>query len=542
VEPSASPVDGQSSGRPSPSVVESGREQGECSPQLSDTSSEDIPIRRLKRARLSNTNLLSPSNSRSSSVSSHFTVHSGQSDRQSAPGTPPTEPDSGSNSVVGSEGGESDAESVDEGQDAPADQHAECFEFPSHLVIDELEGVSLPGRRLGSRRPRWVSRYFMFTYSQSGSEWPYKNFISLVEPLGGKYHIGREQHADGGYHFHCFVDFERKFDFERVHRFCVGTNRRPISGEEASGQKSRCPGHTHANILSVRRTPFNVWDYVQKYGDIVASNLVRPPVRGPNTTRDDNYKGSMALETKAEFLNDIKNHSARDYVLYRGNVHRTADDIYGKDRPEPSRQDNEGMGLSIHWDRYPGVRIWLLNYFANPVPIIQATAALGSYPDILRASDEDFVLLRGPVKKRPRSLILYGGSRLGKTDFARALGPHCHFRGTFNLRSLLSVGVENIDYVIWDDVPWTDGALKYGQYKNWMGGQDFFTCFDRYLPKSDITWNKPGIFLSNEDPLFGLGSKDQAWLRENCTIVDMGDKANVRSAAISEATCYADDF
>lgn len=541
VESSTPSVHGQPSPRPSPSLVEGGGEQRECSP-LSSASSEEFPLRQQhKQRRLSNASSVSSA----ASARSTFTVaRSVQSDGRSAPGTPVTEPSSRDGSVAESESGESDAQSLDEGQDPDDDQHAAaCFEFPSHLVYDDLEKVlSFPGRRLGSRRPRWASRWFMFTYSQSGSEWPYQEFINLVEPLGGKYHIGREQHADGGYHFHCYVDFERKFDFESVHRFCVGTNRKPVSPDEASGKKKRCPGHTHANILSVRRTPFHVWDYVQKYGVIVGSNCDRPPVRGPNTTRDDNYKGSLALETKAQFLEDIKNHSSRDYVLYRNNIHRTATDIYGRDRPGAARQDNSAMGLRIFWERYPAARIWLLKYFADPVPIIQATAAVDSYSEELRASDENFVLIRGPVKKRPRSLILHGGSRLGKTDFARALGAHCHFRGTFNLKTLMDVGTDNVDYIIWDDVPWSDDALKQERYKNWLGGQDFFTCTDRYLPKSDVTWNKPGIYLSNVDPLFGLGSRDQNWLRENCIIVDLGDKANVRSKAISEADCYADEF
>lgn len=503
-------------------------------------SSEEIPLRQLKHRRLSDA---SRSVSSAASQRSAFSVASSQQpDRQSTPGTPVTQPNSESSSVAGSEGGESDSEPVDEQPDPNTDEDfADCFEFPSHLVIDELEGVSLPGKRLGSRRPRWCSRWFMFTYSQSGAEWPFQLFVDLITPLGGKCHIGREYHADGGRHFHCFVDFERKFEFESPHRFCVGTNRRPITPEEASGRKKRCPGHTHANILSVRRTPFNVWDYVSKYGEIIVSNLDRPPVRGPNTSRDDNYKGSMALETKAQFYDDVKNHSARDFVLYYNNIKRYADWKYGKDKPSPQTQDNAAMGLRVYWERYPAARIWFLTYFADPVPVIQATAAVGSYPECLRASDEAMVLLRGKVKKRPRSLILYGGSRLGKTDFARALGPHCHFRGTFNLKTLLEVGTENVEYIIWDDVPWSDDALKCERYKNWMGGQDFFTCTDRYLPKSDISWNKPGIFLSNSDPLQGLSPRDQNWLRENCIIVDLGDKANVRAKAISEADCYADD-
>ena len=142
------------------------------------------------------------------------------------------------------------------------------------------------------------------------------------------------------------------------------------------------------------------------------------------------------------------------------------------------------------------------------------------------------------MPRRPRSLILYGASKLGKTDFSRCLGPHCRFRGTFNQRTLVSIGIENIDYIIWDDVSWKDEALKDERYKNWMGGQDDFTISDKYAKKIDVVWGKPCIFLSNRDPMLGLRDEDRNWLNANCTIVDLGDVADLRSAAISEADVY----
>jgi len=225
-------------------------------------------------------------------------------------------------------------------------------------------------------------------------------------------------------------------------------------------------------------------------------------------------------------------------VVFGANIRRSADEIYGKDRELPQIQENEKRGIRIYWDRYPTVRKWFVEFFADPVPVIQATAAPGTYPEHHLAEDLAFLEKRGPVKKRPSSLILHGASKLGKTDFSRALGPHLHFRSTMNLKTLMSVGTENIDYVIWDDVSWSDEALKQDRYKNWLGGQDFFTTTDRYLPKADITWNKPGIFLSNHNPLKNLCHEDVSWLKANCVIVDLGEEADDRFAAI----CEADDY
>jgi hypothetical protein len=239
-----------------------------------------------------------------------------------------------------------------------------------------------------------------------------------------------------------------------------------------------------------------------------------------------------------QFLDDVKNHSPRDFVVFGANIRRSADALYGKDRELPQRQENQKRGIRVYWDRYPTVRRWFREFFPDPVPVIQATAATGSYPEHHLAEDLAFLEKRGPVKKRPKSLILYGASKLGKTDFARALGAYLHFRSTMNLKTFMNVGAENIDYVIWDDVPWSDEALKAERYKNWLGGQDFFTTTDRYLPKADIVWGKPGIYLSNFNPLQNLCKEDVSWIQANCIIVDLGDVADCRFSAI----CEADDY
>jgi hypothetical protein len=246
----------------------------------------------------------------------------------------------------------------------------------------------------------------------------------------------------------------------------------------------------------------------------------------------------MALATKVQYLEDVKGHSPRDFVLFGGAIRATADKLYGVDRQPPELQDNAEIGIRIYWERYPAAREWFRDYFADPIPVIQATSGEGAYCEELRTTDEAALALRGGVKKRPHSIIAFGGSRLGKTDWARSLGPHVYFRGTFNLKTLLAIGAENVDYMIWDDVSWKDSALKDENYKNWMGGQDKFTVTDKYRGKVDVTWGKPAIFLSNRNPLIGIPDEDKRWLKSNCTIIDLGAKADVRENAICEATIY----
>lgn len=513
------------------------KRQGEYSPSVGSSDSDEPLLKRLQRRSFSVASHTSESSVRSSD-SRFFREQSNRySNLGSASPYAQSRRNSGSPRVAGTSGREPDEEPVDEGQS----DRDPAFTFPSHLRRDELEGAALPGSRLATGKPRWVQRYFLFTYSQSGPDWEVAEFTALIELLGGKHHIGRERHADGGYHFHCFVDFERTFEFENPHRFCVGDrgDRPPSEAELKSGVL--CPGSVHGNILPVPRTRYHTWDYVTKYGDIVSTNLDRPPAGGPQSTRDDKYKGSLSAKTKTEFLDDVKGHSPRDYVIHGANIRKTGDYIYGIDKTPAETQDNSAMGLRIYWNRYPAVRLWFRRYFANPIPVFQATSILGEYTDEIKAKDEAFLLKRGPVKPRPHSLILHGATRLGKTDFARALGAYVYFRGSFNLKKLTEIGPENVEYMIWDDVSWSDDALKKDNYKNWLGGQDNFTVTDRYLPKKDISWSKPCIFLSNHNPLLGLGENDRNWLSGNCTIVDIGQLSDHRPSAICEAEIHETD-
>lgn len=111
---------------------------------------------------------------------------------------------------------------------------------------------------------------------------------------------------------------------------------------------------------------------------------------------------------------------------------------------------------------------------------------------------------------RPKSLILYGETRTGKTHWARSLGPHMYFNGMFDM----SLWNPNAEYAIFDDF---DDWSKFYSYKQWLGAQLQFTITDKYRKKSTIKWGKPTIILSNSLPQFS----DQDWVRKNCFIVQV---------------------
>jgi len=112
-------------------------------------------------------------------------------------------------------------------------------------------------------------RYALITYSQCGDLSP-AVVGEFFDGLGFKCVVGRENHADGGLHLHCFVDFGRKRRFRRAGVF------------DLEGR--------HPNISPSRGTPEKGWDYACKDGDVCFQSLDRPAISegggGNGGTRD----------------------------------------------------------------------------------------------------------------------------------------------------------------------------------------------------------------------------------------------------------------
>ena len=121
---------------------------------------------------------------------------------------------------------------------------------------------------------------------------------------------------------------------------------------------------------------------------------------------------------------------------------------------------------------------------------------------------------------RPKGLVLYGATRLGKTVWARSLGSHSYFGGLFNLDLF---NANDADYAIFDDI--SGGFGFFPSYKQWLGGQYEFTISDKYKHKMNIRWGKPAIWLCNQDPRYDAykpgGRPDFEWMEENCVFVEV---------------------
>lgn len=119
---------------------------------------------------------------------------------------------------------------------------------------------------------------------------------------------------------------------------------------------------------------------------------------------------------------------------------------------------------------------------------------------------------------RQKSLVLYGETRLGKTMWARSLGPHMYFCGLYSGAEAMRYA--ECAYAVFDDM----GGLKYvPQYKNWLGCQMQFQVKMLYKDPKIITWGKPCIWLANEDPRMeaGVTESEIRWLEGNCTFIHL---------------------
>lgn len=124
-----------------------------------------------------------------------------------------------------------------------------------------------------------------------------------------------------------------------------------------------------------------------------------------------------------------------------------------------------------------------------------------------------------PRLERPKSLVLVGPSRIGKTSWARSLGLHAYVATSWDLSSFDS----HFDYVVFDDVPWAN-LSHYA--KAFFGCQRDFSVSDKYRKKKRISGGVPCIYCVNNEDFtqeaiaFCTGN----WGKENIEVVYVFNK------------------
>jgi len=163
------------------------------------------------------------------------------------------------------------------------------------------------------------------------------------ERVAARWVIGRELHADGGIHFHCFLDFGRKFSSRDTRIFDLGGR--------------------HPNIERVGRTPRKAYDYAIKDNDVVSRHP--DDYAGP----DDQSAGGggeqrepsadwvriVSAETRDEFFRLVGELQPRSLVCSYVNIARYADWRY---RPTPTPYQHP-EDWTFNLESYPVLLDWV---------------------------------------------------------------------------------------------------------------------------------------------------------------------------------------
>lgn len=280
--------------------------------------------------------------------------------------------------------------------------------------------------------------------------------IKDKSPLTDYLVIAKEQHQDGGNHHHVYwqcptihtSNNERDFDHQGI----------------------------HPNIEVVNRTPHLVVDYVKKDNNIV-HEFGTPPNSGPINENEGWLRIMNESNSVDEFLSTAQKTFPKTCVTSWRNVLSFAEWKYSK-----KLEAYESPEITVDYDTYPELKEWVEKYVTNN------------------------------KAHRPKSLILYGDSQLGKTIWARSLGQHAYFPGMFMLDDFNKAA----EYAIFDDLIGNFQSLP--SYKQWFGQREFIAT-DKYKGKTRIQWGKPCIFITNDDPRDTATDVDWKWISANAIFV-----------------------
>jgi hypothetical protein len=388
----------------------------------------------------------------------------------------------------------------------------------------------------------------LLTYAQTGPDFEWEMILQAVEIMGAKCVIAHEKHKDGGDHYHALCVHPTKFQFRDHRAFDIG--------------------HYHPNIKQIKVTPEHTWAYVRKENDIKHDGIPEKPVatRKRKADTDGVFNYILGAQTKDQMAKRFKEKRPREYFTCHNNIKATIETEFPQD-DHPAWVTPPNFISNI--DLFPEILDWTSKYI-DPIGHQRDTSCTpslttgsgsitsgeswdmdgrssyelfepgfflqqpiddqsiqGLQPE--EGDKEDGVLLRcatpsidrAPAnitgKPRPISLIIWGPSRLCKTQWARSLGKHSYFSNEWNLAGY----DDTCDYAIFDDMKGGMGSID---YKSWIGGQGQFDSTDKYSKKRRIYWSKPCIFISNDNP-FEDDSRgrriDKEWLAANTLCVNI---------------------
>ncbi|KAI8550633.1 hypothetical protein RHMOL_Rhmol06G0122100 [Rhododendron molle] len=325
-------------------------------------------------------------------------------------------------------------------------------------------------------RPRGINlngKNYFLTYPQCNISITeaLDQIINTTAPTNKKYiRVCRELHEDGQPHLHALVQYEGRFKLTNQHHFNL--------------RSPTCSRQFHPNI-QVARSSSHVKAYIEKGGDYEEWGTFQidgRSGRGSPHSIAEVYAEALNAPSKSAALQIIKEKDPKSYVLQFHNINSNFDRIFAVPIP-------------------PYVNPYNPESF-NRVPQLMVDWAQDNVTDIAARPD------------RPKSIIIEGPSRVGKTKWARSLGPHNYLSGHLDLNP--RVYSNDAWYNVIDDIPPHYLFLKH--WKQFIGAQQGWLTNCKYGRPVQIKGGIPTIVLCNPDVQssfkFYLDKEDNSGLKE----------------------------
>nr|ADZ96547.1 C1 [Sweet potato golden vein associated virus] len=270
--------------------------------------------------------------------------------------------------------------------------------------------------------------------------------------------ICRELHEDGQPHLHVLLQFEGKFQCTNQRLFDLVSQTRSA--------------HFHPNIQRAKSSS-DVKSYVDKDGDTLEWGEFQVDgrsARGGQQTANDAAAEALNAGNKDAALQIIREKLPEKFIFQYHNLVSNLDRIFS---PPPS-------------------------VYSSPFSI----SSFNNVPDIISDWAAENVMDAAARPDRPISIVIEGPSRIGKTVWARSLGPHNYLCGHLDLSP--KVYSNSAWYNVIDDV--NPQYLKH--FKEFMGAQKDWQSNCKYGKPVQIKGGIPTIFLCNP----GEGSSFKLWL------------------------------
>ncbi|QIE08111.1 replication-associated protein [Camellia oleifera geminivirus] len=298
---------------------------------------------------------------------------------------------------------------------------------------------------------RVYAKNFFLTYPRCSlsKEEALAAILSFQYPTNIKYvRICRELHSNGEPHLHMLIQLQGKFNCRNPRFFDIQSPSQSIQ--------------FHPNIVGAKSSS-DVKSYIEKDGDIIEHGefQIDPrSARGGQSSINEAYAAALNTGNKLAALQVIRELDPKTFVTQFHNLNSNLERIF-----EPPPQ------------------IFISKYNPNSFRVTD---------NMEQWLGESGILDESPVA-RPLSIIIEGPSRIGKTQWARSLGPHNYLAGHLDFSP--KAYSNEVKYNIIDDVAPT--YLKMKHWKELIGAQSDWQTNCKYGRPRIITGGIPAIVLCN---------------------------------------------